>query len=127
MKPRILKQIASPAYTRWLDTRVLRISDLNYTRTQLNDMGLGVHTIAAARITRRLNGIDFPTIRRMGMSAFLDIKGIGEVSCIVMSHIIADQGGDVMKWIGAEGRTVKGAIANARAKSVRRKKRRSKE
>ena len=45
------------------------------------------------------------------------MPGVGEISAIVISHLLDAAGYDVFEWIGAKGRSYKGAMANAKAQS----------
>lgn len=113
------EKIVRPAHARWLDAIILDLGTHTYTRRELDEMGVGLHAIAAARLHRALK--KYPQYRSLrqvyllGMGGFLELTGIGEMSALVMSHCIAGAGYDVMQWIGAEGRTMKGAMANAKA------------
>lgn len=116
------ERIVSPAYKAWLVKPILNLGGYKYSREDLDAMGVGLHTVTAARLNRVLTGVNrnLGHINKFGMKAFLDLDGVGERSALVMSHIIAASGADVFKWIGAKGRTMKGAMANAKAKPRKR-------
>jgi hypothetical protein len=110
-------KIASPAHARWLDAIVLELKDFTFTRRELDALGVGLHTIGAARLSRAIgNGYRLADIYAMGLAGFLRFPGVGEVSAIIMAHCLIEKNYDALKWIDSKGRTIRGAIANAKAK-----------
>lgn len=112
------KEIASPRYSRWMAEPVLRIGGQAYSRHMLDEMGVGLHTIAAKRLNRILSHhrMSMPRILEAGLKGFLNLPGLGETSAIVISHVIVEQGYDVFEWIGEKGRSIRGAVATAKGK-----------
>lgn len=123
------RRIESPAHRRWMEAIVLDLKTHRYSRLDLDAMGVGLHTIAAARLSRILKSSGsvrtLPDIYNLGLSGLLSLGGIGEISAIVVSHCLDAEGFNVFKWIGAKGRSYKGAIANAKAKAGRGRRARS--
>ena len=113
------KKIASPRHDRWMDEQILILGTTAYTRRYLDQMGVGLHTIAAKRLANKVaeHQVGLAELFRMKLNGVLRLGGIGESSAIVISHILDDQDYDVFAWIGAKGRSYKGAMANAKAKS----------
>jgi hypothetical protein len=117
---KIVEKIGSPRYDRWLHEVVLDFGDYHFTREELNDMGIGMHCVAAKRLNRILEkGDTVHRIYKMGMHGIRRYKGIGETSLIVIAFCIAAarESYDVLKWMGS-GRTIQGGV---RANAKRRK------
>ena len=114
------QRIESPAHQRWMNAIVLQFKDYEYTRRELDAMGVGLHTIGAARLNRKLLQHDIPTLGQLfkwKLRGVLALPGVGEISAIIISHCLDAAGYNVFEWIGAKGRSYKGAMANAKAKA----------
>lgn len=111
-------KIVSPQYAVWRDTAVFRLGSVVYSRNDLDKMGLGLHVVSIWRLAAAIeaHGLTMDRIYKMGLTGFYSYEGVGDITALVMSHILAEQGFDVFKWIDAKGNTFKGAIANAKAK-----------
>jgi hypothetical protein len=124
---RIESEIGSPRYDRWRNEIILDFGDYTFTRNELNDMGIGMHCVAAKRLHNILNTTRNRADRTvhhlytLGMKACFQLEGVGETSLIVLAYCIAAarDSYDVMKWIGESGRSVRGAVRTANAKKAR--------
>jgi len=114
---KIIEHIGSPRYDRWLHEDVLDFGDYSFTRAELNDMGIGMHCVAAKRLHRVIHEQLTPSSRRLhnlykiGMKAVHHLDGVGETSLIVLAYCIAaaSENYDVLKWMGG-GRTIRGGV-----------------
>lgn len=112
--------LGSKRYRDWLGEVIIDFGDYDFTRNELNDIGVGMHFRAASYIQRHIKSrnLNLTAIYNMKMASFYrhDTRGIGEVSLIVIAHCIAAArpDWDVLKWIGERGRTVRGAVRKAK-------------
>lgn len=109
--------IGSARYREWRASVVLEFSDYTFTRHELNAIGVGLHLRAAASLSRvaARERWSLGVLRTVGMKSLLDVRGIGEVSLIVLSHCLVATypSFDVQTWIGRPIRTIAGGVRAA--------------
>jgi hypothetical protein len=99
-----------------MDTVVLDFFDYHFTRRELEQMGIGLHAVAAARVNRILRGESLRDIYAQGMDATYRREGIGETSLIVLAYCLAAADFNVIRWMGP-ARTLRGGVTSNRPRS----------
>lgn len=121
--PTKARKLGTPAYHAWRNEVVLDLGDFTFTRNELNDLGMGLHTNAAGRLDRisRKNKTLLGDYRRMGMDSIWRTDGIGQTTLILIGYLLcaAFPDFDLDKWVGNPARSIAGGVrANTHKKKA---------
>ena len=106
--------LASPAYERWRGEVVLDFGDYTFTRNELDDMGVGLHTKAASILQRlsRKHKLTLADFRRIKADGAYDLSDVGNTCLIVLASclLVAFPAFDFDVWIASPSRTFVGGV-----------------
>lgn len=102
-------QLASKAFQRWLDEKVLSFGGVSLSRTDIVELTRTPCVIAAARLGRvcaqfNINSLD--RLFHVGIDGLTACAGIGERSALVVAYVLASRGYDVDAWLKTAPRRV---------------------
>lgn len=102
----------------WLDSEVIKLSTVSFTRRQIATFCEVPSTLAASALARNLEREGIHTINmlyNLGLGGLLDIEGVGEAQAWIAVCLLDAAGKDVGAWIDRY-MTTKGAIRAAAQK-----------
>lgn len=112
--------IGSARYAEWRNAIVLDFGDYTFTRDELDEIGIGLHTKAASILQRIAQDekINLAEIRRMKADGLYSLSGVGETCLIVAASCILASFPefDFDAWVNSPSRTFRGGVRKVTAK-----------